>query len=158
MKRLAILVLALVAACGSSSSAPQKPAAPTAWKDMNLDQRQEYMKTVVLPKAKQIFVAFDAKKYADMNCETCHGDGAKDGSFDMPNPKIKALPATESAFMEWVSKDADAMRYTKMMSEELVPTMADLLGTKPFDPKTKTGKFSCPACHTMAGETPKPAP
>lgn len=122
---------------------------------MNLDQRQEYMKTVVLPKAKKIFIGFDAKKYADMNCETCHGDSAKDGSFDMPNPKIKPLPATESAFMEWIGKDAEAARYTKMMSEELVPTMADLLGVKPFDPQTKTGKFSCPACHTMAGEAPK---
>ena len=54
---------------------------------MNLDQRTEFMKREVLPKSKAIFVAFDEKKYKDMDCATCHGDGAADGSFEMPNPK-----------------------------------------------------------------------
>ena len=152
MKKLA-LILAL-AACGSSSKSTTTPApAPTAWKDMNLEQRTEFMKREVMPKAKAIFVAFDETKYKDMDCATCHGDGAADGSFEMPNPKIKALPATEEAFMAWVSKDEEHARYTKMMSEELVPLMANLLGEKAFDPATKTGEFSCQACHTMAPPT-----
>lgn len=151
MNKLAVVIV--LAACGSSSKPPATPApAPTAWKDMNLDQRTEFMKTEVLPKSKAIFVAFDEAKYKDMDCATCHGDGAADGSFEMPNPKIKALPATEEAFVAWVSKDAEAARYTKMMSEELVPLMANLLGEKPFDPATHTGEFSCPACHKMATE------
>lgn len=122
---------------------------------MNADQRLEFMKTTVLPAAKAKFQAFDGTKYAKFDCATCHGDGAADGSFEMPNPKIKALPATEEAYMAWVAQDADAARYTKFMSEEIVPMMADLLQEKPFDPKTHTGEFSCPACHTMAGEPPK---
>lgn len=152
MKKLA-LILAL-AACGSSSKSTTTPApAPTVWKDMNLEQRTEFMKREVMPKAKAVFVAFDEAKFKDMDCATCHGDGAADGSFEMPNPKIKALPATEEAFMAWVSKDEEAARYTKMMSEELVPLMANLLGEKPFDPATHSGEFSCQACHTMAPAT-----
>ena len=122
---------------------------------MNADQRLDFMKTKVLPAAKARFLTFDPDKYADFDCATCHGDGATDGSYEMPNPKIKALPATEEAYMAWIAKDADAARYTKFMSEDLVPMMADLLGEKPFDPKTNPKGFSCPVCHTMAGEPPK---
>src|SRR6476469_1535595 len=119
MKKLALVLLA---ACGSSSKPAATPApAPAAWKDMNLDQRVEFMKREVMPKSKAIFVAFDEKKYKDMDCVTCHGDGVADGSYEMPNPKIKALPATADAFMAWVSQDAEAARYAKMMSQELEP-------------------------------------
>lgn len=151
MKQLALLFV--LAACGSSSKPAATPTpAPAAWKDMNLDQRVEFMKREVMPKSKAIFVAFDEAKYKDMDCATCHGDGAADGSFEMPNPKIKPLPATADAFMAWVSKDEEAARYAKMMSEQLEPMMANLLGKKAFDPATKTGDFSCEACHTMATE------
>ena len=156
MKRL--LALVVLAACGSSPpkpATPPPPAAKLAWKDMNADQRFEFMKTNVLPAAKAKFQAFDAKKYAEFDCSTCHGDGAEDGSYEMPNPKIKPLPATEEAYMAWIAKDADAASYTKFMSGEIVPMMADLLGEKAFDPATPTGTFSCPACHTMAGEEKK---
>lgn len=154
MTKLA-LVLICLAACGSSSkpmTAPPSAPTPTAWKDMNLDQRMEFMKREVMPKSKAIFVAFDATKYKDMNCMTCHGDGAADGSYEMPDAKIKALPATGEAYMAWIAKDPEAARYTKMMSEELVPLMANLLGEEAYDPKTRTGEFSCPECHKMATE------
>ena len=85
-------MLLLLAACGSSSTPVAAPAAPVAWKDMNAEQRGIYMKDVVLPKSKEIFVAFDATRYANMDCKTCHGDGVDDGSFEMPNPKIKSKP------------------------------------------------------------------
>src|SRR5438045_7293142 len=109
MKRLIAVVV--LAACGSSSPKPAAPSGPPpanlAWKDMNADQRMEFMKWKVLPAARAKFQAFDAKKYAVFQCRTCHGDGAEDGSFDMPNPKIKAMPATEEAYMAWIAKDAE---------------------------------------------------
>jgi hypothetical protein len=142
------LALAALAACGSSSPAPQPPATPAAWKDMDATQRETFMKEVVMPKTKELFVAFDPK-YQSMDCKTCHGDGATDGTFEMPNPKIKPLPNTPELFMAWVSKDAEAGRYAQFMATKLEPLMGELLQVKVFDPQTKTGEFSCENCHTL---------
>lgn len=46
---------AAVPAPGSVPGPPQ-----LAWAGMNKDQRKDYMKTVVLPKMKELFVAYDA--------------------------------------------------------------------------------------------------
>ncbi len=148
MKRLSIVLAVLTACGGSAKPAPPESAKPLVWKDMNLEQREKYMKDVVLPKTKELFVAFDAK-YQSMDCATCHGDGAKDGSFEMPNPKIKPLPNTEEAFMAWAAKDADAGRYAQFMATKLQPLMGELLQETVFDPQTKTGELSCTACHQL---------
>ena len=42
---------------------------------------------------KKVFQAYDAKAYAKFTCATCHGDGATDGKFKMPNAKLPKLPA-----------------------------------------------------------------
>jgi hypothetical protein len=149
------LSLAVLAACGSSSTPPPQtpapaaaPAAPVAWKDMDATQRETFMKEVVMPRSKELFVAFDPKS-ASMDCKTCHGDGATDGTFEMPNPKIKPLPNTPEAFMAWVSKDAEAGRYAEFMATKLEPAVAEMLQLEPFDPKTNTGEFSCGNCHQL---------
>lgn len=140
----------LAAACGSPTKAaePATPPRPLVWKDMNADQREAYMKEVVLPKSKALFVAFDAK-YQTMDCKTCHGEGAEDGSFEMPSAQIKPLPSTPEAFMAWVGKDAEAARYTEFMATKLEPLMGELLQVTVFDPKTGTGELSCHTCHTL---------
>src|SRR5690349_1060559 len=82
------------AACGGKSAAPQSaggaseapPPADMAFKDMNADQRMAFMKASVLPAMKAAFQKFDAKKFGEFDCKTCHGEGAADGSFEMPNP------------------------------------------------------------------------
>jgi hypothetical protein len=129
-------------------AAPGAPGAPTAsmpaWKNMKTDERKHYMKTVVLPKMKDQFAAFDAKRYGEMNCMTCHGDGAKDGSFAMPNPKLPKLPADEAGFKTLMAKKPDA---TKFMGGKVVPEMAKMLGESPFNPQTHEG-FGCFECHT----------
>src|SRR3954470_3579809 len=114
---------------------------------MNREQRIYFMEHEVLPQMKTVFVAFDPK-FSNMNCKTCHGDGAHAGTFKMPNPQLKELPGTEESFMAWVAKDANAARYAKFMGEQVTPKMAELLHMQAFNPETKSGDFSCGACHT----------
>ena len=47
-----------------------------AYKDMDKKQRGAYMKKVVLPKARELFSAFDPK-LPKVGCKTCHGDGVR---------------------------------------------------------------------------------
>jgi hypothetical protein len=148
------LVTGIVVSCGGSQSpagappAPSPsaaaPASPVAWKDMNADQRKEYMKTVVFPNMKTDFTAFNAKRYAEMNCVTCHGDGAKDGSFKMPNPQLPKLPGDEAGFKSLMEKKPDV---TKFMGGKVVPNMASMFHEAPFNPQTHEG-FGCFRCHT----------
>ena len=146
-----LLIVACLTACGGPKAEPVNPNEPetaVAWKDMNLDQRAGYMKDVVLPATRKIFAKFDPK-FATMDCVTCHGDGVENGDFAMPDAKIKPLPSTPEAFMAWVSKDPEAGRYAKFMSEEVEPLMGKLLDKTVFDPATGKGELSCAACHTL---------
>ncbi len=81
------------AAAAGASEAP--PPADMAFKDMNADQRVAFMKLSVMPAMKAAFQEFDATKFADFTCKTCHGKGAADGSFEMPNPDLPRLPTAE---------------------------------------------------------------
>ncbi|HEY5946081.1 MAG TPA: hypothetical protein VIV40_11350 [Kofleriaceae bacterium] len=150
----------LFAACGGKSAPATKPGpadvappADMAFKDMNADQRMAFMKLTVLPAMKQTFQEFDAKKFADMNCETCHGKAAKDGTFEMPNPDIERLPKPEQ-FMAYAA-DPKHAPWVKFMAEKVKPQMAQLLKMSEFDPKTETGDFSCGNCHMVIGEEKK---
>lgn len=147
------LFLAAAAACGSSAK-PTTPLKDLAWKDMNAEQRHAYMEKVVMPKAKAVFAAFDPK-YQTMDCKTCHGPGAEDGSFEMPNPKLRPLPNTPEAFIALMGKDAEVQRFTPFMAGKVEPMMGELLHMTVFDPKTKTGELSCENCHTLVDETGK---
>jgi hypothetical protein len=157
----AVVVPFAVVSCGGSSAKP--PAAPpgvastsapppasasasaeVAWKDMSVPQKREYMKKVVLPKMRTLFTAFDEKTFEDMGCKTCHGDGMKDQTFKMPNPDLPPL-SVEGGFKK--HKD-ETPEITEFMMTRVVPEMAQLLGTTPYDPKTQKG-FGCFGCHTM---------
>jgi hypothetical protein len=142
-----------LASCGGAQAPagpppppPSTQAAPTsvAWKDMNHEQRLDFMKKDVLPKMKAEFVGFDAKRYGEMNCVTCHGDSAKDGTFKMPNPKLPKLPGDEAGFKKVAQQKPDAVKF---MSGKVVPEMAKMLGEEPFNPQTHQG-FGCFECHT----------
>jgi hypothetical protein len=144
-------------AAGSAAEAPAAPPAPVAdkpveggtklWKDMDKKERSTFMKQKVLPKAKELFATIDPKMTT--NCKTCHGKGAEDHTFKMPNPDIKPLPSTPDAFMAWIKKNPDEGKWAKFMGEQFTPAMAQLFGMQEFDPQTKTGDFGCIACHTL---------
>jgi len=134
------------AATAPNASAAATPSASTAalWKDMSHDDRLAYMKHTVMPKMKDEFVSYDAKRFADMNCKTCHGDGAADGSFKMPNAKLPPVPSTPDGFKKLMAKKPEACKF---MMEKVEPDMAGLLNEQPFDVKTMQG-FGCHGCHT----------
>ena len=128
------------------------PAAPTAapeanvpWDAKSRDQKLEVMRKVVMPKMKAAFQGFDAKKYADFSCATCHGAGAKDKSFTMPSPDLPAL-SPEDGFKKDMAAHPEV---TKFMMQTVVPEMAAAIGEAPYDPATGKG-FGCFDCHTKA--------
>lgn len=145
-------------AAGSAAEAGSAAAAPAEveyakldgklYKDLDKKGRAEFMKKLVLPKAKELFAAFDPKM-GEVTCKTCHGDGVKDHSFKMPNPKIKELPGTEKGFIEWVHQNPDEAKWAGFMSQQLEPAMGQLLGRTVFDPRTGKGELSCGTCHVM---------
>lgn len=166
--RLTALLL-LAAACGGKSEpatespvpaaeepappAAEEPAAPPegmAFKDMSHEQRIAFMKETVVPTMKPLFQEYDAKRYGEFNCKTCHGAGAADGSFKMPNPALPVLPGSKDKFMAF-AKDPKNAPGVKFMAEKVKPTMAKLLKEPEFDPKTNQGEFGCQACHAIEG-------
>lgn len=119
------------------------PPAPTAWKDMNHDQKIEFMKAKVMPPMMADFQAHDAKKFKDFTCATCHGPGAKEGKFKMPNDKLPKLSPADS-----FKKHAKQKPMLDFMMQKVTPNMANLLGAPAFDPATGQG-FGCGGCHVM---------
>jgi hypothetical protein len=120
--------------------ATSEPAAKPKWGGMSHDQKREHMKAAVMPKMSAEFKAFDAKEFGQMSCASCHGPSAKDGKFHMPNTGLPKL----SADGKWSKLDQKAVTF---MKTKVVPEMAVLLDTKPYDPATKEG-FNCFGCHT----------
>jgi hypothetical protein len=128
------------AAAPAPAAEPKKPS----WDELSVDQKKEVMKTQVMPTMKGVFQEFDAKRFADVKCTTCHGKSAKDGTFKMPNPDLPKLDMTNH-FEKHMKKDP---KIVKFMMERVVPEMAKIIGEPPFDPATNKG-FGCGNCHTM---------
>jgi hypothetical protein len=102
------------------------------------------MKAGVMPKMGQLFHDFDGKQFGEPKCVLCHGDGAKDGSFKMPNAALPKLPSDPAGFKKLAKEKPKMMEF---MGKTIVPQAAALLGEQPFDMKTGKG-FGCFECHT----------
>lgn len=160
---VSVLGLALLAAAcgGAETKRPETPATtpPTAgttapanatgapakpWKEMSQSEKKMHMKMSVMPKMTEVFQSFDKAKFADVTCVTCHGPGAKNGNFVMPNAALPKL-STEGGFKK---HKAEKPEMTAFMMEKVMPAMIDVMGAKPYDPATHQG-FGCTACHTL---------
>lgn len=149
MKRFSIAVCLLVAACGGDDDegGGNTTPEPTAYADMNFEQRRVYMTDVVLPEMKAIFVAFDPQ-FESMSCQTCHGGGALDGTYATPSPDVTPLPPEEEFLMEY-EQDAEFARWADFMLGQVWPEMATLLEVDVYDPEAHPDGFSCAGCHTV---------
>jgi len=143
------IALACTGAAGAADTAPT--ATPTDaqkvdWENMTLEQRKKLMKTKVLPELKEAFQSFDPKKYKKFTCVTCHGDGATDGKFKMPNAKLPKLPppTDRAGFTALQQKKPEVVKF---MGTVVTKKVAEIIGLPEWSPQTPKG-FGCYACHT----------
>jgi hypothetical protein len=149
MHRSQLLLVSLAfAACAGSAPVPAAPSidplaapAPGAWSTWSRARKQQYMERVVLPDAQKMFAKYDAVRYREVTCRTCHGAGADDRSYRMPNPALPTLVPTK--ILELATTSPEALIF---MDGAVMPHMAKLLGQPTFDHVTMSG-FGCFACH-----------
>ncbi|MBL8972968.1 MAG: hypothetical protein JNK56_20440 [Myxococcales bacterium] len=120
--------------------------------DLSKEDQKRFMKEVFVPPMREAFQTFDAKDFEKFTCATCHGAGAKEGRFEMPNPDIERLPQTPEGFAELAKKHPKELEF---MKEKVTPLAAKLLNEPLYDPATHKG-FGCFECHMAVGqEAPK---
>lgn len=111
------------------------------WDELSVGDKTTYMIEVVEPKMRAAFEEHDAERFADFGCATCHGAGADDGTYAMPNPALPHL--REKGFYKEHRKATPEI--TKFMWNGVDKPMGELLG------KTvgHTGEFDCRSCHVI---------
>jgi hypothetical protein len=128
----------------AAAAAPAGPPGPGDWDKWSHDQKLAYMKSTVMGKEKDLFSTYDSAKFGGLNCKSCHGSGASDGSFKMPSADLPKLDATPDGFKKLAKKNPKMFDF---MMKQVEPQTASLLGEQPYDLKTNVG-FGCFNCHT----------
>ena len=134
----------VVAAPSTPVAATEPVAPPKPFADMTEVEQKDLMKKVVTPVMRKRFQDFDGEHFTKVNCATCHGQGAIEGKFEMPNAELFKLPKTPEGFQKLAADKPKAMAF---MKEVVMPAMTTMLGAKPYDPATHEG-FACMSCHT----------
>jgi hypothetical protein len=115
-----------------------------AWTTMSWEERHDTMTFEVLPTMAPMFQRFEGASAPSMTCRTCHGADAEKVGYAMP----RGLPPLDPRNMPRAdSSNPKEARIVKFMTDEVTPGMAEVLGVRPYDPKTQTG-FGCFGCHT----------
>lgn len=141
------------AASGAGSATepppPPPPPAPVGFEALDHAAKIKVMKQHVIPEMGKEMTKFDKKRWKKVECKTCHGKSAEDGTFKMPNPDLPKLD--ESWFGD--NPPADKKAILQFMEETMKPHMAKILELPEFDPKNPSaGGFGCLNCHTMGGK------
>lgn len=145
------LAIALAVGCAADISAPVAYSEPTAadggdppleellapgeWEGMDSTGRARFMREVVMPTMRPLFVESDSERFASFTCASCHGQGAADGTFAMPSSDLPTLGGAPADANEAHKQMTDFMRNI------VKPKMAELLG----QPEMRCGK-----CHPSA--------
>jgi hypothetical protein len=135
------------AAAGSGSAADAGSAAGSGQGSDTFDfdklthqEQMDFMKKNVVPAMKTAFQKFDAKKYKNFTCKTCHGKNPEKAKFKMPNPE---LPKLDFAALK---AGKQAPKVAKFMGEVVKPEMAKILHQPEYTESNPKG-FGCLECH-----------
>jgi hypothetical protein len=140
---LPLLSLALASASCARGKVVVPEGATKTWDEMAEDERMTHMKTVVAPRMKSMFQEFDGERFADFSCETCHGPGAAEETYALPNPELPQLDESK-----YYKKHREATpEMVDFMWKEVEPTMAELLGVT----HGMKGDMNCSSCHVVKG-------
>jgi hypothetical protein len=100
------------------------------------------MQACVIPAVTPIFQAYDADRFAEVTCVTCH-PGAAEYDFAMPG----LFPLNWDYAGNWVEAGIYVGDGTGFM-EQLTTEMVTTLGEEPYNMETGEG-FGCYGCHAM---------
>jgi hypothetical protein len=129
---------------GTGGETPRPPLPDVPFDQLTPEQKGQFMAERVLPEMRTMFQEFDAERFAQFDCTTCHGANAMEVSFRMPN----GLSPLDPAQMQTLFTSPNPMPV--FMRERVWPRMSELLREPQFDQATGQG-FSCFNCHERAG-------
>ncbi|MBK8169426.1 MAG: hypothetical protein IPK60_03665 [Sandaracinaceae bacterium] len=119
---------------------------PQAWESLTPQEKGHWMAEHVMPTMGALFREYDATRYAEFSCATCHGAAARQThNFTMPSASLPVLPGPTSP--QWQTPQPEHERVMRFMGGPVEHTMARLLGKEPFNMQTMAG-FGCYGCHT----------
>jgi len=138
-----VLVILIGGGCYPKRVGPPGPnGQQITWPEMTIEQRKSHMGRVVLPTAAAIFGSWRPDHYARVDCTLCHGQGARNDNFSMPNDHLPRLSGDLLLGPEFASQPET----TRLKLNRLVPEMSAALGLKSFSIITRKG-FGCYSCH-----------
>lgn len=142
-RRRAWLAVVLAGTAGCALGKQTNPVGlEKRWDELTTDERSTFMVAVFEPRMHKAFVGFDAERFADFGCPTCHGAGADDGTYAMPNPALPHLNA-KGFYREHRKAHPEISGF---MWKGVAKPGAKLLG-KTLGP---SAEFECWSCHVVA--------
>lgn len=131
------------AMAGSGSAAEEADEAKNPGFDfdkLTRDDKIKFMKEKVVPTMKPVFQKFDAKRYKDFGCKTCHGKNAKIRKYKMPTPELPKLDFAK------LKAGKQKPKVAEWMNKVVKPDMAKLLNMPEMTESNPKG-FGCLDCH-----------
>jgi hypothetical protein len=107
----------------------------TPWADMNAHDREWYMVGKVLPIMAEVFRGHDGERFAELSCESCHGENMREVNFAMPSPRMYRIAREGTPAFAAMERNFGPM--VEFMRAEVTPKMTAIMGVE----------MTCGSCH-----------